>query len=81
MSQERCAVWDLPVESCACPKHRGGGQPEQAIDPDAPWIQQGYGFEARFPAVCPACDEEIETGMDIRRSQGRYIHVECVEKS
>jgi hypothetical protein len=53
---------------------------EQAIDPNSPLIRAGYGFEARFPGRCPACDDDIETGMDIcRTTDGEYVHAECAE--
>lgn len=72
-----CDLSDLPADQCACRIH---AKPEQAINPQSPMILAGYGFEARFPGVCPACDEEIEVGMDIcRTTDATYVHAECVE--
>lgn len=74
---DRCDLSDLPVEMCACRIH---AKPEQAIDPSSPTIRAGYAFEARFPGVCPTCDDEIEPGMDIcRTTRGTYVHAECVD--
>lgn len=73
----RCDLSDLPADQCACRIH---AKPEQAIDPDAPLIRAGYGFEARFPGRCPECEDDIDPGMDIcRTTDGEYVHCECVE--
>ena len=66
---ERCELSDLPVEQCACRVH---GPQESA--PSVP----SSAFWARYPGVCPECDEEIEPGDMIRYGMdGRYVHAEC----
>lgn len=68
----RCDLWDLPVEQCACPQHRG--EPAPAL-PEVEVL--GQPFEARFPGECVRCDGGIVPGARIARAaDGGYVHIE-----
>ena len=36
-----------------------------------------YGFPAKFPGVCPRCDQAYAAGTHVVRDRGHLIHVEC----
>lgn len=60
---DECGLTELPVDMCACPKHRGGHAPG-----DEPIETVGQPIEARYPGPCARhCDTGIETGDLIAR--------------
>ena len=71
---ERCERWDLPVESCACPDHRGGADDKPARGPSGP------AWEAKFDGWCLDCDHAIHAGERITWGpSGGYLHEECAK--
>lgn len=69
-NQERCDVWDLPVDQCACPKHRG--EPKAPLD-DVETV--GYAFVAEYHGECVRCDGRIIPGDRLVRTKDRsYAH-------
>jgi hypothetical protein len=68
----RCDLWDLPVESCACPQHRGGAD---TIAEPGTFTEDGPLFIARYPGRCARCRQDIEQGEVIASTGGdRYVH-------
>lgn len=73
MTGARCELWDLPVEACACPTHRGEPKPARAEV-----AVVGQPFAARFPGQCVACEGRIAEGDRIVRAadNGGYVHAD-----
>lgn len=70
-AEAECALWELPVSMCACPKHRGGTAPAEE-----PIATVGQPLEARFDGPCEGCERGVREGQMIARvadSTG-YIH-------
>ncbi len=34
-------------------------------------------FDARYPGHCPECDEDIESGEELRMVDGQATHADC----
>lgn len=74
MSAAVCEMSDLPADSCAhCLGIKDETQePERLVQ----WLDS-----ARFPSVCPTCDERIEVGTPIVLSSRRgWVHSDCWER-
>lgn len=71
MTEEICDLWELPVSSCGCQKHRGKGKPLST------GVPLGKTFPAQFTSKCPLCDETIHPGEIILNNGHGYVHEEC----
>lgn len=90
----RCALSDLPVESCGCRKHRPDGgtlhvEPGNARSGGGHVYPLEYVQAARYPGKCPECQEWYQVGemitpqrfKTIKTNTGRWAHQECAEEA
>jgi hypothetical protein len=72
---ERCAVTELLVAHCGCPKHRPDLRGERVTPP-----ARGVTFEAKYAGRCSKCATTFEPGEDIHADgEGGYLGECCGE--
>lgn len=66
---ERCELSELPVQWCACPRHRGGQAHHEAM-------RTGTPFEAAYAGTCERCGSSIAPGERIAKvlDDPGYVH-------
>lgn len=79
--EEECAVTELPVSMCGCPRHaklrpvqsRFPADPFESAEERAPWVR------ASFDGECSGCDGAIWVGEDIRADGSGGWEGRCCE--
>lgn len=72
---DRCELSGLLVEQCACRIH--GQRPDQGLGVFG--AHRAPTIEARCVTTCPACDDDIQPGDRITRTDDGWVHEGCVE--
>jgi hypothetical protein len=81
---QRCELSELPVEQCACRKHKPGQAADQ--HPGADIVRDGGPgpvITAQYPGQCVTCGDRFQVGDLIRpvTTMGgtRWGHAECFD--
>lgn len=74
-----CELWELPVSSCGCPRHRGGRTPEEEAELDRVIYGPGSWFFAKYHGECARGEHEFAPGTAVRYDGGPGKALECKE--
>lgn len=79
MVEKLCELWELPVSSCGCPRHRGGRTPEEEAELDRVIYGPGPWFFAEYRGECARGEHEFAPGTAVRYDGGPGRTLECKE--